>query len=65
MLDGSYRLTDGVPVFQAVPAPSPEQLQTVLTRIITRLLKVLTRQGALIEEDTGILTWLIPMTIRP
>ncbi|MDH3505243.1 MAG: transposase, partial [Nitrospirota bacterium] len=31
-----------------------EQLQTVLTRIITRLLKMLTRKGALTEEDTEI-----------
>jgi hypothetical protein len=51
LLDGVYRLTDGVPVFQPVPAPTTEQLQTVLTRIITRLLKVLTRKGALTEED--------------
>ncbi len=50
MLDGVYRLTDGIPVFQAVPAPTTEQLHTVLTRIITRLVKVLTRKGALIEE---------------
>ena len=54
MLDGGYRLTDGVPVFQPVPAPTTEQLQALLTRIITRLLKGLTRQGALIGEDTGI-----------
>ncbi|MEC4679126.1 MAG: hypothetical protein VST67_00330, partial [Nitrospirota bacterium] len=52
MLDGVYRLTDGVPVFQAVPAPTTEQLQTLLTRIITRLLKMFTRHGALMEEDT-------------
>ena len=51
---GVYRLTDSGPVFQATPAPSAEQLQTVLTRIITRLLKMLTRQGALTEEDTEI-----------
>ncbi len=54
MLDGVYRLTNGVPVFQAAPAPTTEQLQAVLTRIITRLLKMLTRHGALIEEDTEI-----------
>jgi len=54
LLDGVYRLTDGVPVFQPVPAPTMEQLQPLLPRIITRLLKMLTRQGALIEEDTGI-----------
>jgi len=53
-LDGVYRLTDGVPVFQAIPAPTTDQLQTVLTRIITRLLKVLTRHGALMADDTEI-----------
>jgi hypothetical protein len=50
VLDGVYRLTGGVPVFQSVPAPTNEELQTVLTRIITRVMKVLTRQRALIEE---------------
>jgi len=54
MLDGVYRLTDGGPVFQAVPAPTTDQLQTLLTRIIKRVMKVLTRQGALIEETSGI-----------
>jgi hypothetical protein len=54
VLDGVYRLTDGAPVFQAIPAPTTEQLQTLLTRIISRLLKVLTRHGALIEEATEI-----------
>ena len=54
MLDGVYRLTDGVPVFQPIPAPTTEQLETVLTRIITRLLKALTRHGALMEEDIEI-----------
>ena len=51
LLDGVYRLTDGVPIFQPAPAPTTDQLQTILTRIITRLLKRLTRHGALIEED--------------
>ena len=54
MLDGVYRLTGGGPVFQSVPSPTMEQLQTLLTRIITRLLKMLTRHGALMEEDTEI-----------
>ena len=54
LLDGVYRLTDGVPVFQPVPAPTTEQLQILLTRMITRLLKMLTRHGALMKEDTGI-----------
>jgi len=52
MLDGVYRVTDSGPVFQPVPAPTTEQLQTVLTRIITRLLKTLTRHGALMADDT-------------
>ena len=54
MLDGVYRLSDGVPIFQAVPAPTTEQLQAVLTRFLTRLLKLLTRHGALLQEDTEI-----------
>ena len=49
MLDVVYRLTDGVPVFLAVLVPTAEQLQALLTRIITSLLKVLTRQSALME----------------
>lgn len=54
MLDGVSRLTDGVPIFQAIPAPTTDHLQTVLTRIITRLLKAFTRHGALMAEDTEI-----------
>jgi len=54
VLDGVYRFTDGVPIFQAVPTPTTDQLQTVLTRIIKRVMKVLTRQGALTEEVSGI-----------
>ncbi len=53
-LDGVYRLTDGPPVFQAVPAPTMDQLQTLLTRLIKRVMKVLTRKGALREEASGI-----------
>ncbi len=54
MLDGVYRLTDGVPIFQAIPAPTTGQLQALLTRIITRLLKMFTRQGTLREEVSEI-----------
>ena len=50
MLDGVYRLTDGAPIFDAVPAPTPHELETLLTRIIKRVLKVLTRKGALVED---------------
>ena len=52
MLDGVYRIgTDGEPVFVEVPAPTHEALQTVLHKIITRTMKLLTRRGVLIEEQ--------------
>ncbi len=51
MLDGVYRTTEGVPVFHAVRAPTAEQLQVLVTRIIKRLMKLLTRKGFLIEEQ--------------
>ncbi|MGH8480819.1 MAG: transposase, partial [Gammaproteobacteria bacterium] len=39
------------PVFHEVGAPTAEQLQTLLARIITRLMKFLTRKGFLIKEQ--------------
>ena len=52
VLDGVYRCdTEGEPVFVDVPAPTDEALQTVLHKIITRLMKLLTRRGVLIEEQ--------------
>ena len=51
MLDGVYRTREGVPVFHEVPAPTMEELQALLVKIITRILKLLTRQGLLIEEQ--------------
>ena len=55
VLDGGvcvYRhRTDGSPVFVEVPAPTDEALQTVLLKIITRLMKLLTRKGVLVEEQ--------------
>ena len=40
VLDGVYRCdTEGEPVFVEVPAPTDEALQTVLHKIITRLMK--------------------------
>jgi len=53
VLDGVYRLTDGEPVFVEVPAPSDEELQALLYKIITRLMKLLTRRGVLVEEEEG------------
>jgi ribosomal protein S27E len=51
VLDGVYRRSAGVPVFHAARAPSIEALQTLLAKIITRLIRLLTRQGLLIEEQ--------------
>jgi len=50
-LDGVYRIHGDAPVFQPVHAPTAEQLQTLLTRIIKRVMKLLTRKGYLIEEE--------------
>ena len=51
VLDGVYRRTDGEPAFVEVPSPNDEALQAVLHMIITRLMKLLTRRGVLIEEQ--------------
>ena len=51
VLDGVYRGTEGVPVFHAVRAPTGGELQALLSRIIRRLMKLLTRKGYLIEEQ--------------
>ena len=51
VLDGVYRRSaDGTPEFVEAPAPSDEALQAVLHRIITRLMKLLTRREVLVEE---------------
>ncbi len=39
------------PKFVEVPAPTDAALQTVLHKIITRLMKLLTRRGVLVEEE--------------
>ena len=53
VLDGVYHTSAdaGAPVFIEACAPSHEQLQTLLDKIIRRILKLLTRLGHLIEED--------------
>ena len=52
VLDGVFRCdTEGEPVFVEVPAPTEEALQKVLHKIITRLMKLLTRRGVLVEEE--------------
>ena len=40
----------------AVPAPTDEALQAVLQTVITRMMKLLTRRGVLVEEQ-GRPTW--------
>ena len=55
MLDGVYQTTDAdTPVFHQAAAPSIEQLQTLLHKIISRMMKLLTRLGYLIEEDGAV-----------
>ena len=51
VLDGVYRTIEGVPVFHEVRAPTAEQLQVLLTRIIKRVMTLLTRKGYLVEEQ--------------
>ena len=52
MLDGVYCTTgEGVPVLHPAPAPTGEKLQALLDKIITRILRLLTRQGHLVEEE--------------
>jgi hypothetical protein len=38
VLDGVYRVLEGVAVFHEVRAPTAEQLEALLTRIIKRLM---------------------------
>jgi hypothetical protein len=51
VLDGVYRMQNGVPEFYSVHTPTTEQLQSLLSQIIQRIMKALTRNGALIEEE--------------
>ncbi|MEI6721851.1 MAG: transposase zinc-binding domain-containing protein [Betaproteobacteria bacterium] len=51
VLDGVYRRTGGEPVFQEVCAPSRDEFAGLLDKIIARLMKLLTRQGYLVEEQ--------------
>ena len=47
-----YRSSEGEPVFHVARAPSIDELQVLLNRIIQRVLKLLTRTGYLIEEQS-------------
>ena len=51
VLDGVYRGGgDGVPAFVEVAAPTDDELHTLLQTLITRLMKLLTRRGVLVED---------------
>ena len=50
-LDGMYRCGgDGAPALVEAGAPTDGELHALLQTFITRLMKMLTRRGALIEE---------------
>jgi hypothetical protein len=51
MLDGVYRRTEREPDFQEARAPTRAELEGLLDKILVRLLKMLTRQGHLVEEE--------------
>jgi len=51
VLDGVYRIQNGMLEFRSVRSPTAGQLQALLSQIIQRVMKVLTRHGALIEEE--------------
>src|SRR5689334_1973444 len=51
VLDGVYRSSAGELVFDKARAPSAAELETLLNRIIQRIVKLLTRAGYLIEEQ--------------
>jgi hypothetical protein len=50
VLDGVYLKRDGAEFFHEAAAPTVEELEALLAKIITRTMRLLTRLGALIEE---------------
>ena len=65
VLDGVYRRSaDGTPEFVEVAVPTVEALQAVLHRIITRLMKLLTRRGGGWSKRKVRLTWPTTTAIR-
>ena len=51
VLNGVYRNSEGAAVSHEVAAPTIEELQALLAKIISRIMRLLTRQGFLIEEQ--------------
>ena len=51
VLDGVYRCdADGMPSFIEASAPTDDELHALLQTVITRLMKLLTRRGVLVED---------------
>jgi Putative transposase len=51
VLDGVYRCdADGVPAFVEAQAPTDDELHELLQTVITRLMKMLTRRGVLVQD---------------
>ncbi|MEI7969891.1 MAG: hypothetical protein WCJ69_12945 [Betaproteobacteria bacterium] len=51
MLDGVHRCgNDGSPAFAEAGAPTDDELHALLQSVVTRLVKMLTRRGVLVEE---------------
>ena len=64
MLDGVHRRgTDDSPEFVELPAPTDEALQAVLHKIITRMMKLLTRRGCSSKSSVK-RTWPTTTAIR-
>ena len=53
MLDGVYRIQNGVPGFHSVRTPTDEQLQSLLNQIIKRIMKEL---RAVLREQRDMLS---------
>lgn len=56
VFDGVYHIQGDIPAFHGVRTPTAEQLQTLLDQTIQRILKALTRNGALIGRKS----WSVP-----
>ncbi|MFM8928026.1 MAG: transposase [Betaproteobacteria bacterium] len=51
VLDGAYRCdADGAPAFIEADAPTDDELDALLRTVISRLMKMLTRRGVLVED---------------
>jgi hypothetical protein len=53
VLDGVYRNCNGVPVFHEAAAPSTDELEAMLLKIVTRIMRLLTRLGLSSKNQTG------------